>query len=191
MSAAAEPSGPSRRYLALLGLLAAERLAELAVSNRRERGLTDVKPVPRGYRVMVVTHVLLFLLPPLELRRLGCGRPGRRWWLGLLLSATLLRIWCIRSLGPWWNVRASVSGQTRVVATGPYRWVRHPNYLAVAVEMASVPMVGGAWRSAVGLSIANSAILRQRIRAEEKLLDQLPGYREAFAGRTRFIPGFF
>jgi methyltransferase len=77
------------------------------------------------------------------------------------------------------------------VASGPYRWIRHPNYLAVILEFAALPMGAGAWRSAAGLSLLNGAVLQDRIRAEEALLAEVPGYEELFATKSRFIPHIF
>jgi methyltransferase len=75
-----------------------------------------------------------------------------------------------------------------VITSGPYRWLRHPNYTAVAVEFACLPVAVGAVREAVWLSAADALVLWPRIRAEEALLDRLPGYRDAFAGVPRFVP---
>jgi len=140
---------------------------------------------------MVTAHVALFVLPPLEARL--AHRSSRRpaVWLAVLAAATGLRWWSIRSLGPQWNVRAAVPTDLRPIASGPYRWVRHPNYLAVILEFAALPMAGGAWVSAIGLSMLDGAVLFDRIRAEEELLFKAPGYAQAFSGKARFIPGIF
>ena len=107
----------------------------------------------------------------------------------MLVAATALRIWTIRTLGDSWNARAAVPENLRPVTDGPYRYIRHPNYVAVILEFAAVPMVAGAWRSAVALSLLNAAVLSDRIAAEERLLDSSAAYRDAFAGKARFIPG--
>ena len=77
------------------------------------------------------------------------------------------------------------------VTSGPYRYVRHPNYLAVALEFLALPMAGGAWLSALALSALNAMVLWDRIRDEERLLAAVGGYEEAFRGRARFIPRVF
>jgi methyltransferase len=99
-----------------------------------------------------------------------------------------LRIWVIRTLRADWNVTAHVRRDLRIETGGPYRFVRHPNYVAVALEFACLPTAVGAAPEALVLSLVNAAVLVPRIRAEERLLDAIPGYREAFRGVPRFIP---
>jgi methyltransferase len=140
---------------------------------------------------MVAAHVGLCTLPLVEVA--GWRRRARAplLWVGLLAAATGLRWWSIATLGPSWNVRAMVPDDLRPVTGGPYRFVRHPNYLAVALEFLALPMAGGATWSAVGLSLLNGAVLWDRIRAEERLLTAVPGYDEAMRGRARLIPGLY
>lgn len=141
--------------------------------------------------MMVGAHALLFILPVQEIR-LGRRRASRpRIWLGVLAAATGLRWWSISTLGEQWNVRAAVPDDLEPVTAGPYRWIRHPNYLAVILEFLALPLAGGAWVSAAGLSLLNGAVLADRIRAEEALLARSPRYRAAFARKPRLIPGLF
>jgi methyltransferase len=86
-------------------------------------------------------------------------------------------------------VRAVVPRDLVPVARGPYRYVRHPNYLAVVIEFAALPLAGGARFSALALSALNALVLADRVRAEERLLEARPGYARLFAGKARFIPG--
>src|SRR5207237_161074 len=87
-----------------------------------------------------------------------------------------------------WRRHLLVPAALSVVAVGPYRWIRHPNYLALILEFAALPLVGGAYFCAVGLSVLNGALLWRRIWAEESLLDLHPDYRRQMAGKPRFIP---
>lgn len=137
---------------------------------------------------MVAAHAGLVTLPLLEVWGHPRRRPRARW-LAVLAAATALRVWSIRTLGEAWNARAAVPANIEPVTAGPYRYVRHPNYLAVALEFAAVPLVAGAWKSAVALSLLDAAVLADRIGAEERLLDESQAYRQAFAGKARFIPG--
>jgi methyltransferase len=178
-------------YAVLVGALALQRRRELALSQRLEAARPGRQAAARSFPLMVAVHVGLFVLPSLEIR---LAHRRARWsglWIALLAAATGLRWWSIRSLGDQWNVRAAVPDDLQPVTGGPYRWIRHPNYLAVILEFAALPMAGGAWISALGLSLLDGAVLVDRITAEEALLAAVPGYQEAFAGTARFIPGIF
>jgi methyltransferase len=181
-------------YAAVLGAVAAQRLRELAISRRNSRLAGPAPPsAPGSYPLIVAAHLGLLLLPPLEIR-LARRRPPRAValaWLGVLGAATGLRWWSIRSLGDAWNVRAQVPADLEPVTGGPYRFLRHPNYLALGLEFVALPMAGGAWLSALGLSALNGVALALRIRAEEALLERSDAYREAFRGKARLIPGLF
>ena len=137
---------------------------------------------------MVAVHVALFAVSAWPRRGRRVSRPVEvAALLGLAASAGL-RLWAIRTLGESWNVTAHVSPEGHIETGGPYRYVRHPNYVAVALEFACLPVAVGALPEAVVLSLANAAVLMPRIRAEERLLDAMPGYRQAFSGVPRFVP---
>lgn len=169
--------------------LGAQRLVEMRISERNRAAAGEgVQASPSTYPLMVATHVALFAVS-------AWPRPARRIPKALqvvalagLGGATGLRLWVIRTLGEDWNVTAHVRPGIRIETGGPYRYIRHPNYVAVALEFACLPTAVGAVPEAVVLSLANAAVLVPRIRAEERLLDAIPGYREAFRGVPRFIP---
>jgi len=175
----------------LVAAVGALRLRELARSRRNERGLRGPRAAARTYPLMVAAHVGLCTLPLVEaaVRRRRPRAPAL--WLGMLGAATALRWWSVATLGASWNVRAVVPADLRPVTAGPYRFVRHPNYVAVALEFAALPLAGGATWSALGLSLLDAVVLADRIRAEERLLAAVPGYEEAFRGRARLVPGLF
>lgn len=179
-------------FVGLTAVMAAQRLGELALSRSLERRLEEGTPAaPDSYPLMVATHTALLTLPLVEVVALRRRPRAAVLWVGVLAGAGLLRRWSIQSLGASWNVRGVVSPELRPVAEGPYRFVRHPNYLAVALEFVAYPLAGGAWLSALGLSALNALVLHDRIREEERLLAEVPGYEEALAGKARFIPGIF
>ncbi|TMC39620.1 MAG: DUF1295 domain-containing protein [Chloroflexi bacterium] len=177
-------------YVLLLAAVGAERVRELSVSRAHERATVGAPAAPATYPLMVAAHMGLLTLPLLEIagRR---QRPPRWGWIAVLAGATALRLWSIRSLGGAWNVHAVVPRDVRPVETGPYRYIRHPNYLAVILEFAAIPLIAGARLSAVVLSALNAVVLYDRIRAEEALLNESPAYREAFARRARFLPRIY
>jgi methyltransferase len=178
-------------YLGLLALVGAERVRELAISRRNSRSLAGQGSASRSYPVIVAAHIGLLTLPLVEI---ALARPKRRAtgaWLALLAAATGLRWWSIRSLGGAWNVQAQVPEDLSPITAGPYRYLRHPNYLALLIEFVALPMAGGAWRCAVGLSLLNGMALLDRIRAEEMQLNRSTAYRAAFERKARLIPGIF
>jgi methyltransferase len=106
----------------------------------------------------------------------------------LLLAANALRWWVIATLGPHWNVRIMSSLDLGVVTGGPFRWIRHPNYVAVFVELAALPLVHAAYVTALAGAAAHVWVLWHRIRAEEAVLLANPTYRQRMASKPRFLP---
>lgn len=177
-------------FVVLLAAVALERVVELVVSSRNIRAARALGGVERGlrhYPVMVALH--LGLLAGSLLEMLVANRPfipGLGWpMLGLVLAAQALRWWCITTLGPAWSTRVVVVPGVPLVRTGPYRWLRHPNYIAVLVEGVALPLVHSAWLTAVLFTSANGLLLRTRIRCEEAALAELarPAAATAASGR--------
>ena len=178
-------------YLGFLGLLGAERLVELVLSKRnaaRAFARGGVETGQAHYRVMVVLHSLFLGACVAEVVGLSRPFPGALGYgaLGVALVAQALRYWAIASLGDRWNTRIIVVPGLEPVTRGPYRFLRHPNYVAVVLELAAVPLIHGAWVTALVFSLANALLLRVRIHAEEEALGAL--YAEAFSDKPRFIP---
>jgi methyltransferase len=139
---------------------------------------------------MALANVALFTLPAVEVavRRPRVPRTiAAVGWLGAL-AAVGVRLSVLVALQDQWNVRAFVPAALRVVDHGPYRYVRHPNYAAVALEFACLPLIGGAYVSGAALTLANAFVLSRRILDEERLLERVPGYRERMGGKPRFLP---
>lgn len=113
----------------------------------------------------------------------------------LFVLAQALRIWTVRTLGVYWNVNImspdSAAAGATVVVSGPYRYIRHPNYCAVILEFASLPLIGGCAATAVLWSLWNAAVLSVRIPHEEKMLTEHTDYSASMGGRPRFIPDLF
>jgi methyltransferase len=167
-------------FAALLAAVGVERIAELVVSTRNVRAAKAKGAVERGlghYPVMVVLHLGLLVGALVEV--VVADRVFHPWlgWpmLALVLASQALRWWCIRTLGPQWNTRVVVLPGASLVRIGPYRWLSHPNYVAVVVEGFALPMVHTAWVTAVLFTVANAVLLRTRIRCEEAALRELAG----------------
>lgn len=162
-------------YMGLLLLTSMERLVEVRVSIRNARWAMDRGGVETGqshYPWMVGLHTCFLL---------GCA--AEVWFLerpfqpvlggAMLLLAVLcqgLRWWCIRTLGPRWNTRVLVVPGLERVTEGPYRFIAHPNYVAVVLEGVALPMIHGAWITAGLFTVLNAVLLTVRIRVEERAL---------------------
>ncbi len=165
---------PALALAAFLVFLVAQRVLELRLSARHARGLASLGGVEHGARhlpLFVVLHVAWPLALIAEVAWLG-ARPPHAWtaWLGVFLAAQGLRAWSIRTLGERWTVRIWVVPGAAPVTRGPYRWLRHPNYVAVTLELLAAPLMFGAWRTAVAATLANAVALAIRIPAEERAL---------------------
>ena len=165
-------------FTALVALVGVERVAELVVSNRHLAAAKAAGGVERGlghYPVMVVLHTGLLVGAVVEVW--AVDRPFVPWlgWpmLVLAVGSQALRWWCIRTLGGAWSTRVVVVPGARLVTSGPYRWLRHPNYLAVVVEGLALPLVHSAWATAAVFTLADAALLRVRIRCEDAALREL------------------
>jgi len=158
-------------YLALTTL---QRFGELALARHNGRRLLarGAREYGRGhFPVIVALHTLLPIALATEVLVLHT-HPGTLapLWLTVWVGAQALRYSAVRALGPYWNVRVLVVPGAPLVRTGPYRWLAHPNYVAVALEMFAGPMLFGAWRTAIVFSALNLLVLRVRIRCEDKAL---------------------
>ena len=181
-----------RLYFALLACVGLERLGELSLSNRNAKRAFARGGLEAGRRhfvVMALVHTLFLPACFLEAWLLQRPFPGPIGVAALLLSvlAMSLRWWAVRSLGDRWNVRIVYVPGDPPVVEGPYRFMRHPNYLAVVTELFCLPLVHGAWATAGVFTLLNAGLLWVRIRAEEKALGPL--YSQTFSGVARFTPG--
>lgn len=154
-----------------------ERLAELVVATRNRRWAFDHGGIEFGrrhYPLIVVLHIGLLAgcLVEAWLRRpefvAALGIP----MVILVLAGEALRWWCITTLGSRWNTRVIVIPGLAPVRRGPYRILSHPNYLAVVIEGAALPLVHTAWITALAFTVLNGAALTLRIRVENRALAQ-------------------
>lgn len=157
--------------LAIIVLLVAiERLVELVYAQHntarlRARGAIEVGQ--SHYPLIVTLHAAwlaaIFLLAPSD-------TPPIWWLLGVFAGLQILRLWVLASLGPYWTTRVLTLPGVPVVRRGPYRWVRHPNYLVVIGEIAVLPLAFHAWALAAIFSAANLAMVLWRIKVEDQAL---------------------
>ncbi len=166
-------------FTILIALVAVERVVELVVSKRNLRWSAEHGGVEYGrshYPYMVVLHVFLLVGSLVEVWVWQKPLiPALAWAMfALLLASQALRWWCIATLGKRWNTLVViVPGMPRVTG-GPYRWLNHPNYVAVVIEGIALPMVGFAWVTALVFTALNLPLLAVRLRVENAALMTLP-----------------
>jgi methyltransferase len=185
----------TRFYFALVALVVAERLFELYLSARNARRVAArgaVEGESRAfYFAIVLFHTLFLVAAPLEVILFertfvpALAIPAA----AVVVLAMALRYWAIATLGERWNSRVLVIPGESAVASGPYRFVRHPNYVAVYAEVLALPLVHSAWATAAAATAVNALLLRRRIRNEEAALDRAGDYRARLGDRPRFVPG--
>jgi methyltransferase len=155
--------------IALLAFVTLQRLVELPVARANMKRLLAAGGHEVGanhYPLLVAVHVAWLA----TLWWLAPGRPIDLTFLALFAIIELGRIWVLRTLGRRWTTRIIVVPGERLVATGPYRFVNHPNYLVVIAEIAILPLVFGLWKVALIYSLLNAAALTIRIRTENAAL---------------------
>ncbi len=162
-------------YYLLILAVALERVAELVVSKRNAQWAFAHGGKEFGHRhypVMVTIHTALLLGCVLETWALQRPFLPLLGWpmLALALMTQALRWWCITTLGHRWNTVVIVLPEAPLIRQGPYRWLHHPNYVAVVVEGFALPLIHTAWLTAICFTLANALLLRVRIGVENSAL---------------------
>lgn len=162
----------------ILTLVALLRLAELAHARRNTARLLAQGAVEHGrghYPVIVALHAAWLAAMALWI---PADTPPQWLWLMAFVLLQAARLWVIATLGPYWTTRVITLPDAPLVRRGPYRFVRHPNYLVVAAEIAVLPLAFGAWKIALAFSVLNAAVLCHRIRVEQDALAPRGAVRE-------------
>jgi methyltransferase len=162
-------------FTLLIAAVAAERLVELVISKRHARWALSAGGVEHGrrhYPYMVVIHTGLLVGALAEVWIADRPfLPALGWsMLALAAASQALRWWCVRTLGQRWNTLVIVVPGLPLVDRGPYRFLRHPNYVAVVIEGFALPLVHTAWWTAALFTLANAAVLAVRLRVENAAL---------------------
>ncbi len=183
-------------YTAFIGLVALERLTELVISRRNAAWAFQHGGIEYGrahLRVMQALHTAFLTACLAEVYYLqrpftpALGIPMA----GLVLLCEALRYWAMHTLGRRWNVRVIVVPGDHVIGTGPYRYIRHPNYLAVVLEGLAIPLVHSAWLTALAFTAANAVLLTVRVRCEEQALAKHCKYHERLGAHPRLLPAWW
>jgi methyltransferase len=183
-------------FLILLFGVAAMRIFELRISKKHQQEITargGCKVKDPVFRWMAMFHTVVLIAAGTEvvfLRRPlipALALP----MIAFFIFANIVRWWVIRTLGEHWNVQVMDSTRLGVITTGPFRYVRHPNYAAVFVEMIALPLIHTAWITALAGAIAHTIVLTRRLSTEERVLFADPDYAAAMSSKPRFFPGLF
>ena len=184
---------PSLPFVCLVTVAVVIALIERIYALRNEKRLLGAggREVAHSiYRLMFPAYAAIFPLSVIEffvLRR----NPPVPWMVAmvaLFLAAKLLKLWAVLQLRRNWTMRVVIPAVLHVVTSGPYRYIRHPNYVAVLVEVVALPLAGAAWITALAGGLAFLVLLRARVRAEEDALFENPAYAAAMAHKDRFLP---
>ncbi|MBS4194446.1 isoprenylcysteine carboxyl methyltransferase family protein [Lederbergia citri] len=171
-------------FLILLLIVIAQRLIELRIAKRNEQWMLTSGAKEYGqshYQLMVLMHIGFFLSLIVEYL---IRKPAlNSYWQALLFIFIIVqigRIWVIVTLGKYWNTKIIVLSGTYVVKKGPFKYVKHPNYIIVTIELFVIPMIFNLYITAILFLILNQIILRVRIPIEEKALRENTNYNEKF-----------
>jgi methyltransferase len=176
----------------LLSFIIFQRVIELLIARRNEQWMKAQGAIEVGekhYKYIVLLHVIFFLSFIIEV--LVYEKELASWWFipfTFFVVAQVLRIWALISLGSYWNTKVIILPGAKVVAKGPYRFLRHPNYLIVIVELLMIPLIFEAYFTSLLFTFLNAYMLSIRIPIEEKALQEITNYGEVFAKKARFLP---
>jgi methyltransferase len=179
-------------FLLFISVLIIQRLLELVIARRNEKWMKEQGAIEFGmrhYLYIVLMHSLFFVV--LIVEKVTFSRELSRVWPlfgALFVCAQVIRVWAISSLGRYWNTKIIVLPNLDVVRKGPYRFIKHPNYLVVSIELLVVPLLFGSYITACLFTLLNVFMLSIRIPAEEKALREFTEYEGSFASCNRFLP---
>ncbi|MBM7584285.1 methyltransferase [Bacillus pakistanensis] len=178
-------------YIFLI-VVASQRLIEVLIAKRNEKWMKSKGAKEYGkrhYRLMVAIHFLFFVSLIME-SILGRSDLNSDWPLlvAVFFIVQLCRVWVIMALGRFWNTKIIVLKDAEVVAKGPYKFIKHPNYLIVTIELIIIPLIFNAYWTLFIFAILNQLILAIRIPLEEEVLNKQTNYEDELTSKRRFIP---
>ncbi|WEG17291.1 isoprenylcysteine carboxyl methyltransferase family protein [Alkalihalophilus pseudofirmus] len=177
-----------------IGFVIIQRLIEVVIANQNAKWMKNQGGYEAGgehYKYIVALHAFFFVALLIEVSSVQAG--GVKWSLiplVVFLIAQIGRVWALSSLGRFWNTRIMILPGAKVVAKGPYRFMRHPNYVIVTLELLALPLIFQAYWTAIVFSLLNAVILRVRIKEEERALKEATDYEKVFKEKGRFIPSY-
>ncbi|MEI1421802.1 isoprenylcysteine carboxyl methyltransferase family protein [Bacillus cabrialesii] len=160
----------------LIVILIAQRAAEMAVARQNEQKVKQQGAIEFGeshYPYIIIMHILFFLSLIAEV--LLMNKQPSSWWIGIaatIVSVQAVRYWALCSLGAYWNTKILVIPGAELVKKGPYKWMKHPNYTVVILEILLIPLLYQAYITMCLFSVVNAVLLTVRIRTEDKALEE-------------------
>ncbi|WP_433742764.1 isoprenylcysteine carboxyl methyltransferase family protein [Falsibacillus pallidus] len=179
-------------FLAFFILIIFQRLAELLLAKKNERKMKQLGALEFGklhYYFMTGMHTLFFVALFAEV--MMADRGMNPLWGGLMtafLLAQAARIWVISSLGPFWNTKIIILPEAKLTTKGPYKFIKHPNYLIVTLELLIIPLLFNAYFTMIIFAILNAVILSIRIPLEERALILADDHLGGHLHKNRFFP---
>ncbi|WP_216830189.1 isoprenylcysteine carboxyl methyltransferase family protein [Alkalihalobacterium elongatum] len=179
-------------FFIILFVVITQRLVELLIAKSNEKWMRNRGAYEVGqaqYKYIVLVHVFFFISLISEVVFLQ--KTLASWWwvpFAFFIIAQSMRVWSLSSLGRFWNTKIIILPGANVVAKGPYKFMRHPNYVIVSVEILMLPLIFQAYATAIFFTIANALVLSVRICQEEAALQEATDYQEKFSSRFRFFP---
>ena len=165
----------STLFIIFIFFLAIQRILELRLAKKNEKIVREEGAVEydnEGYKYIVYMHICFFISLLLEKYLLSRGFNTLSLLFFIIFVITqLLRYWAITSLGKYWNTKILVVPNAELVERGPYKYLRHPNYIAVITEIAVIPLIFSCYITCIIFSILNFLTLLRRIRIEEDALN--------------------
>ncbi len=161
-------------FIIFISIVALQRISELILSNKNEHYLKSQDAVEydrEGYKYIVIMHNLFFVSLILEF--IFVKRELSQFWhilLIIFICTQILRYWAIFTLGKRWNTKILVLPNSDLIQSGPYKYLKHPNYTAVIIEIAVIPLLFSCYYTAIIFSILNLIVLKRRVRIEEESL---------------------
>lgn len=179
-------------FVFLLILIILQRLTELILASRNEKWMKQRGGVEHGrehYPYIVALHVL-FLVSFITEVLLFDKDLTTYWYViaPIIVLTQVIRYWAVFSLGYFWNTRIIIIPNTDVVSKGPYRFLKHPNYLVVALEILCIPLLFNAFLTSILFTFTNVLLMKVRIPVEERALGKNTNYVNAFQSKYRFLP---
>ena len=169
-------------FYIILSIVIVQRLLELVIAKRNEKNMREKGAYEVGashYPLMILLHVSFFASLLIEVSYLHLTpSPLFLIFFVMFLCVQGLRIWCLTSLGSFWNTKIIILPGVNVISKGPYKYLRHPNYLVVSIEIALLPLMFQAYFTAVCFTILNAIMLSIRIPTEERALKEATNYKQ-------------